>query len=98
MLVVGAAHSGEISGTGSSWAGGVQFFDPLVWDGEKNEIKYARTKRGIEFEHQGKVRVYAALCNFQRVEPATAVLDKMLKECVRVVGAIEAEGKGIGVP
>jgi hypothetical protein len=98
MLIAGATLSGEISGTGASWAGGVQFFDPLTWDGEKNEIRYARTKRGVEFEHQGKIRIYVALKDAEGVSPiaATAVLDAMLRECERVVSAIEVEGNRIG--
>jgi hypothetical protein len=98
MLVAGASAGMEITGTGSSWAPGVQFLDPLVWDGEKNEIKYARTKRGIHFEHGGKIQVYVALQDIKGISriPATAVLDEMLSECSRVVSAIETEGSRIG--
>jgi hypothetical protein len=99
-LVAGAAHSGEIVGTAEGIARGIQFLEPLTWDSKKNEIPYARTKRGDHFEHKGTIRVYVALKHPDGVGPiaVTAVLDTMVRECERVVLAIEAESKRIGAP
>jgi hypothetical protein len=89
------ALDGEIRGVG--WSGPVQFYDPLVWDREKHEIKYARTEKGVNFQHQANLRVFIALHYKETKTPvsATAVLDAMLRETERIVLAIEAESRRI---
>ena len=96
MLVAGVIRGMNVTGPNDEWPVGTEFLQP-IWDGEKNEIKYARTKRGIDFEHQGKIQVYVALKDIEGVipAPAPAVLDATLIECKRIVAAIEAEGNRI---
>jgi hypothetical protein len=90
VLVAGAILSGEISGSGESWAGGIQFFDPIIWDVSNNEIKYART-REANLEHEVKLQIYIALKNIEGLshEPATAVFAAMSSQCAEIIGAIE---------
>jgi hypothetical protein len=78
MLVAGASAGIEITGTAESIAGGVQFYEPPLWDREKNEIKYARTKRGVHFQHDGKIELFVALQDTDgslSAGPAVDVLD-----------------------
>jgi hypothetical protein len=96
-FIGGAIAGGEIRGTG--WTGGIEFADPPIWDGEKNEIAYARVKLGTNFEHQGKLRVYVAIPNTEHLPGigATGVLDKIGVEVARVVDEIEAECRRLGI-
>jgi hypothetical protein len=97
MLVAGVGAGIQI--TGPAFAGGVQFYEPPVWDHAKNEIKYARTKRGQFFEHDGHLLVFVAVQDTDGSPsplPATRVLGDMLNDCMRAVGAIEEEAHRIG--
>jgi hypothetical protein len=96
-FIGGATAGGEIRGTGMS--GGVEFADPPIWDGEKNEIAYARVKLGTKFEHQGKLRVYVSMPNTEHLPGigATGVLDKIGLEVARIIDEIEAESRRIGI-
>jgi hypothetical protein len=91
VLVVGAILSGEISGSGASWGGGVQIYDPVIWDTSNNEIKYARTKGSDELEHEVKLEVYVALKDIEGLshEPATAIFAALSARCAQAVGDIE---------
>jgi hypothetical protein len=91
VLVAGAIFSGEISGSGASWAGGVQIFDPVVWDTSNNEIKYARSRGSVDLEHQVKLEVYVALKDIEGLshEPATAIFAAMSNQCAQAIGDIE---------
>jgi len=74
--------------------------EPILWDAEKNEIAYARVKAGTIFEHQGKVGVFVAMPDVEHLpgdSSAIIVLDNIGKEVVRVVDAIEAESRRIGI-
>jgi len=98
-FVACTAHTGEISGAGSEWDEPVGYYNPPVWDRAKNEIPYARVKRGARFDHKLKLRVYVSLDHREltSADPATAVLDAFLREVQRVIGAIEAESRTIGL-
>jgi hypothetical protein len=96
-FIGGAVAGGEISGTG--WAGGVEFADIPIWDGEKNEIAYARVKVGTDFQHQGKLRVYVAIPGTEHLPGigATGILDKIGADVARVVDDIEAKCRELGI-
>jgi hypothetical protein len=96
-FIGGAVASGEIKGTG--WTGGVEFAEPLIWDGEKNEIAYARVRIGTDFQHQGKLRVYVAIPDTEHLPGvgATGVLDKIGTEVARVIGDIESKCRDLGI-
>jgi hypothetical protein len=99
-FVAGATAHFEVSGVASpELAHGVQFYDPPEWDRAKNEVKFARTRLGTKLEHQLKLGVYVALeyREITSTEPATAVFDAMLREVQRIVLAIEAESRRIGL-
>jgi hypothetical protein len=99
-FIVGAVAGGEVRGTAADWAGqGIQFADPPIWDGEKNEIAYARVKLGANFQHQGKMRICAAIPDTGHLAGigATGVLDKIGAEVARVVDEIEAECRRLGI-
>lgn len=99
MLVAGATQFGRIKTTAEGIGENVQILDPLIWDREKNEIPYARTRRGFDFDHEGVIQVYVAVRHSDGVSPipATDVFDRMLVECERVVSAIEAEAERLGL-
>ena len=92
-------HTGEISAAGGEWDKEIGYFRPPIWDRAKNEIPYARVKRGARFDHRLKLRVYVSLDyrELRSTEPATAVLDAFRREAERVVLAIEAESRRIGL-
>jgi hypothetical protein len=96
-FIGGAVAGGEVRGIG--WTGGVEFADPPIWDGEKNEIAYARVKLGTNFEYQGKLRVFVAIPNTDHLAGigATGILDKIGAEVARVVDEIEAECRRLGI-
>jgi hypothetical protein len=99
-FIAGAAAGGEISGIGGPGLGqGVEFYDPLVMDRAKHEIPYARTLRGLHFDHQIKIRIYPAIeyREITSAEPAADVLAAMGGEAMRIVEAIEAESRKIGL-
>lgn len=75
-----------------------ELYDP-VWDREKNEIKYARVKRGADFQHEFRVGVYIALQYREHTstEPAIEALREMGSEVERIVEAIETESRKIGL-
>jgi hypothetical protein len=97
-FVACATRSGEIKATGP-WTGEIGIYDPPVWDRAKNEIAYARVKRGERFNYNLNLKIYVALeyREFTSAEPATAVLDAFCREAERVVLAIEAESRRIGL-
>lgn len=100
VLVAFIAHAArDLQITGSGWTAPVQFYDPPTWDRAKNEIKYARVPRGAQFQHQASLKVFVAIEYRDVASPhaATAVLNAMHREVQRVVGAIEAESRRIGL-
>jgi hypothetical protein len=79
---------------------GVEIAEPFVWDAEKNEIAYARVKGGMSFEHKGNIGVFVAMPDVQHLpgnSSAITVLDSIRAEVDRVVNAIEAESRRIGI-
>jgi hypothetical protein len=96
-FIVGATAGFEITGT--AFTGPIEFADPLIWDADKNEIVYARVLKGSNFEHKGKLRVYVSIPDVEVMPgaPATAILDRMGSEVDRIVRAIEAECKRLGL-
>jgi len=96
-FIVGAVAKYEIR---AKRIEGVEIAEPILWDAEKNEIAYARVKAGTIFEHQGKVGVFVAMPDVEHLpgdSSAIIVLDNIGKEVVRVVDAIEAESRRIGI-
>jgi len=99
-LMAGVASVGEVQGLYDPFAlAGVQFAKNLHWDRATNEIQYARTKRGVGFNHYGNLTVFVAIQNKEATstESAVAVLDTMVSEAQRVVSAIKAECRRIGL-
>jgi hypothetical protein len=98
-FVACATHTGEISGVGKEWDREIGYYKPPVWDRAKNEIPYARVKRSARFDHQIKLKIYISLDYRESTstEPATAILDAFLREAQRIVLAIEAESRRIGL-
>jgi hypothetical protein len=96
-FIGGAIEGGEL--TIRNLSGGVDFNHPVTWDGEKNEIVYARVKAGTKFEHHGKLRVYPIIPGTEHLPGigATGVLDKIGAEVARVVQEIENECRRIGI-
>jgi hypothetical protein len=77
----------------------IGYYSPPIWDREKNEIPYAIVKRGARFDHQLKLRIYVSLDyrELTSLQPATAVLDAFRREVERIILAIEAESRRIGL-
>jgi hypothetical protein len=98
-FVACTTHTGEISSAGGEWDREIGYYRPPVWDRVKNEIPYARVKRGARFDHQIKLTVYVSLDyrELTSAESAPAILDAFLREAQRVVLAIEAESRRIGL-
>lgn len=99
-FIAATAQSGEIrSASTSEWDREIGYYNPPVWDRAKNEIPYARVKRGASFDHHIKISVYISLeyRELTSTEPATAILHAFLCEAERVVLAIEAESRRIGL-
>jgi hypothetical protein len=97
-FIGGAVAGGEVRGTG--WSGsGIQFADPPIWDGGKNEIAYARVKLGTNFQHQGKLQFYVAIPDTEHLPGigVTGILDRIGAEVARVVTEIEVESRKIGI-
>ena len=96
-FIAGGIAGGELKMKDLS--GGFDFSHPVKWDGEKNEIVYARVKAGTKFEHHGKLQVYPIIPETEDLPgiSATGVLDKIGAEVARVVGAIEIERRRIGI-
>jgi hypothetical protein len=93
-------HNIEITGFDrTAWDREVAFFRPPIWNRAENEIPYARVARGANFEHDLQFRLYVSLDyrELTNTEPATAVLDAYCREVHRVVWAIEAESRRIGL-
>ena len=94
------AGSTEITGIGDAvWDLDVGHYNPPIWDRAKNEIPYAFAKRGARFDHDLNIRLYVSLDyrELTSTEPATTVLDAYCREAQRVVLAIEAESRRIGL-
>jgi hypothetical protein len=99
-FMAGVASAGEVQGLYDPFAlAGVQFTKNLHWDRAKNEIQYARTKRDVGFNHYGNLTIFVAIQNKEATstESAVAVLDTMVSEAQRVVSAIEAECRRLGL-
>jgi hypothetical protein len=96
-FIGGGVFGGEIRGAKPT--GGVEIADPPIWDGEKNEIAYARVRKGTDFQHQGKLRVAISIPDTEHLPglSATGVLDEIGKEVARVVDTIEEECRRIGI-
>jgi len=93
-FMVGVAFDFEIRGTAAGWPpGDVAFPKELSWNRSKNEIEYARTKRGVQFEHQAKVNVFVALQEKEVTHTisAVAILNAMLEEARGVIMRLEYE-------
>jgi hypothetical protein len=92
--MVGVAQHIEIHPANGPFAiEGVQFSQNPHWDRAKNEIVYARTKLGTNFDHKGYFTLFVAIQDKEATssESAIAVLNAMLGEAERVIAAIEAE-------
>jgi hypothetical protein len=98
-FIAAAVFDFQISGTAAGIPKGIQFPEPTVWDSEKNEIVYARVRLGSTFDHQAKFKVFVALQHKEAISPipATAALDGLHSETKRIVLAIEAESRRIGL-
>jgi hypothetical protein len=96
-FIANAIADGEIRGSG--WAEPIDLYDPLTLDRAKNEIPYARVRRSLHFDHEIKISIYPAIEHRETTsaEPAIAVLDAMGSEVRRIVLAIEAESRKIGL-
>jgi hypothetical protein len=98
-FVACATRGGQIRSPGRPRSGSdeIAIYHPPVWDSLKNEIPYARVKRGFHFDHDIDIDLYVALEHraYQSIAPATAVLHTFCSEAERVVLAIEAECRRI---
>jgi hypothetical protein len=96
-FAAGAILDMEIEGPGLLTAQ-PQFIKEPRWDRAKNEIEYARTKRGVDFEHKGKVTLFVAIAHKEAVSPIPMVnvLDAMLAQARGVVTELEAECSRLG--
>jgi hypothetical protein len=96
-FIGGALAGGQLTMKGPK--GGFDFDHPVTWDGEKNEIVYARVKGGTKFEQQGKLQVYPLIPGTEHLPgiTSTGVLSKIGEEVARVVGEIEHESRRIGI-
>lgn len=94
-FVAGATGQAEVAGIGLD--GPIQFCEPLIWDGVKNEIKYARVKRGTNFDHDFEFEPYVALQHRERTysQPAIDIFNMMRTEVSAVVLTIENECRRI---
>jgi hypothetical protein len=97
-LMVGVAQELQIEGPGLFTAQ-PQFPNFVAWDRMKNEVKYARTKRGVGFEHKCNLTFFVAIQDKEATSPVSAqmVLNAMLDESRRVVTAIEAKCRKLGL-
>jgi hypothetical protein len=96
-FIGGALAGGQLTMKGPK--GGFDFDHPVTWDGEKNEIVYARVKAGTKFEHQKKLQVYPLIPGTEHLPgiTSTGVLSKIREEVARVVDQIENESRRIGI-
>jgi hypothetical protein len=96
-FIAGATARGKIQGIGLT--GPVQFYDPLVLDRTKNEIRYARISKQVHFEHEVDFEIYPTLEHRQytSAEPAVLVLNAMIREANKAVSEIETECRKIGL-
>jgi len=96
-FVAGATAGFEIQGFGLDRP--IELFDPLIWDHERNEIKFARVERGFDFKHNAKLRVFIALQHKEETSPvsAVAIFHAMILETTRVILKIEAECRRLGL-
>jgi hypothetical protein len=96
-FIAGALANGEVRGSG--WGGQVEFFDDLTLDRTKNEIPYARVKKGLHFDHEIKITVYPAIEHreTQTAHPAVIFLETMCAEVRTIILAIELESLKIGL-
>jgi hypothetical protein len=97
-FIVGAAAEMEIRGSGDMSA--IQFPENLVWDNVKNEIEYARAPLGVDFQGEGRLRVYVAFgetLDSVRNHHAIGLLSDMAAEVDRVLTKIESECRKIGL-
>ncbi|HUD87743.1 MAG TPA: hypothetical protein VMR17_14925, partial [Xanthobacteraceae bacterium] len=100
-FMAGVALNMQIEGIPDPFAlAEVQFFEHLHWDRAKNEIIYARTKLGTNFEHKGNLTLFVAIQDKEATssESAVAVLNTILNEVKGVITAIEAECRRLGLP
>lgn len=77
----------------------IDFFDPLILDPVKNEIPYARVRRGAHLEHEIEITPYPSLDyrGIMSEEPAIKVLNDMIQEAARIGLAIQAKCREIGL-
>jgi hypothetical protein len=80
-------------------SGIIQFYNPMMLDPVKNEIPYIRIMAGSYFEHEVDFTIYPTLDYREATtaEPAVLVLNAMIGEAERIVLAIEAECRRIGL-
>jgi hypothetical protein len=96
-FLAGATISGTINGL--AFEGPVEFIEPLVMDPTKNEIPYMRVLKGTNPQHDIDFAIFPTLQyrEFTSEEPAIYVLGTMINEVIRLVLAIEAECRRIGL-
>jgi hypothetical protein len=96
-FITNATADGQISGIGL--IGPIEIYEPLVLDPMKNEIAYARVPLTTYFEHEIDLTIYPSIEYRERTstEPATLILHWMIKEAEKIVSAIEAKCRHIGL-
>jgi hypothetical protein len=77
---------------------GIQMNNAIRWDAAKNEIVYARAKKGSHFEHQIKFTAFVAIQEKEltSAEPAVDILRAMLGEVCAVTTGLDAECTRLG--
>ena len=70
-----------------------------VWDGEKNEMVFARVGVGSKLDYNLNFRFFVAFGDVEPVrgEPAVPILSTTATEIERIVLAIEAETRRLGL-
>ena len=85
--------------TGRAFPGPIQFIEPILLDPVKNEIPYMRVLKGTNPEHDPDFIIQQLIEWGENIseEPAIYVLHAMIEEADRIVGAIVAECRKIGL-
>jgi hypothetical protein len=73
--------------------------EPHVWDRTKNEMEIITLAPGSKFNYQFHFRIYVAFGNIKLVdgEPIFPILDNLVGKVERILAAMEAESKRLGI-
>jgi hypothetical protein len=95
--MVGSTFNFQIKGIGFPFAG-VQYPNEIRWDSAKNEIQYARTKRGSQFEHGLDFTMFVAIQDKETTsaDPAIAVFWAILEAARDITMTLEFECTRLG--